>query len=77
MAQPNLNTDHIMSHMGELVGVHTHTGSVLSEEQRQTIDNKLNEIYGHLPSGNNWYLRAKGEDQGAMKLGTYVNPLLA
>ena len=74
---PNMNRDHIMGPVGELVGVHTYTpGEQLNEEQRRTIANKLNQMWGHTPGGTNYYLQAVGENEGPMKLSSYVNPLL-
>ena len=67
-----------MSHVGELVGEHTHVNNEpLTEEQRQKIVSKLNTIYGSNPGGNQFYLGSKGDSIGIMQLGTYVNPKLA
>jgi hypothetical protein len=66
-----------MSHVGELIGVHVHTGEKLSEDEKQHLNNKLNAVYGDKTAGNHYYLRAKGDSTSPMELGTYVNPQLA
>lgn len=73
-----LSPEQILSHVGELVGEHTHVDNQpLTEEQRQKIVRKLNSIYDSTPGGNQFYLSLKGDSTGVMQLGTYVNPKLA
>lgn len=72
-----MSQEMVMSHVGELIGAHVHTGEKLTDEQKQHLNQKLNAIYGDKPAGNHYYLRATGGDLGPMELGTYVNPQLA
>lgn len=69
-----MSQDMVMSHVGELIGEHVHTGEKLSAEQKQHLNNKLSAIYGDKAAGNHYYLRSTGDSTAPMELGTYVNP---